>query len=117
MDDHILPSPEELAQYKTLDSGIIDYLKIAASKEQDHRHKLDDEYIKLNKREQLFLHGIKILAVIAAFALAALLIWFSYWLITMGHTLEGTIFGGATLVYILYVFISIANNKARPPSA
>lgn len=50
VDDNCLPSPQELAAYKSIDPRIVDYLINASVKEQAHRHKMDSNKLNLIRK-------------------------------------------------------------------
>lgn len=47
IDDNCLPSPQELEAYKRLDPNLLPFFMDIARKEQEHRHKTDDDKVKL----------------------------------------------------------------------
>ena len=52
VDDNSLPSPQELAQYQQIDPNIAKFLMEISRKEQEHRHYMDSEKIKIVKRSE-----------------------------------------------------------------
>lgn len=50
VDDNCLPSAQELAAYKAIDPRIVDYLIEASVKEQDHRHRMDNNKLNILKK-------------------------------------------------------------------
>lgn len=108
IDDSLLPTPNELADYKTVDPTLTEYLKETASKEQSHRHSMDNGYLSLNKREQWLQHGIRYFALIIAALLSAGMILVSYKLLMAEKLVSGSILGTAALIFL---FTSIVNPK------
>ena len=49
MEDNLLPSPSELQAYKDIEPKIVDFLLESSTKEQAHRHKMDEEKMKVVK--------------------------------------------------------------------
>ncbi|MCM1079717.1 MAG: hypothetical protein NC344_10100 [Bacteroidales bacterium] len=49
VDDNLLPSPKELEEYKNVDPRIISFLLDSSTKEQEHRHKSENEKLELLK--------------------------------------------------------------------
>ena len=47
VDDNILPSPQELAEYQQINPKIVDFLIKASEREQQHRHKQDEKKLKI----------------------------------------------------------------------
>lgn len=52
VDENSLPTPQELAAYKEIDPKIVTYLLDASAKEQQHRHKMDEEKINVIKKSE-----------------------------------------------------------------
>lgn len=115
LDDNLLPSAQELISYKEVDPTLIDFLKERAKIEQDKRHEFNSEMITLNKREQRYTHGLNYLSVICGLVVILGAMYLSYTLITLGHVLSGSIFGGIGILYVTYLFISVANKGVSPP--
>jgi len=115
VDDHLLPSAQELIEYKEVDPSLIPFLKERAQIEQEKRHQFNDDMVSLNKREQNYIHIIRYLALLFGFIIVAGAMLMSYLLITGEHVVIGTIFGGVGLLYVAYLFISVANRNVKPP--
>lgn len=108
VDDNILPAPQELAEYQKVDPKIVDFLIKSSEREQFHRHKQDEQKLKiLNYNEHkvgrmnwwgMFFAFLSIVVTmgLAAFALYLDRAWFA------------GIFGLVGVVSIASVFI---NNK------
>lgn len=47
VDDNSLPSPQELLEYQKIDPNIIPFLIQTSIKEQNHRHNMDTEKMKI----------------------------------------------------------------------
>ena len=47
VDDNILPAPQELAEYKSIDPKIVDFLIKSSEREQLHRHNQDEKKLKI----------------------------------------------------------------------
>ena len=69
---------------------------------------------KLSFREQLLQHGLNYLGLFFGFCIAILGIWFSRELLLREMKLEGTLFGGAVLTYLAYLFINIVSKRIKP---
>lgn len=52
VDDISLPSPQDLLQYQQIDPKIIPFLIETSKKEQDHRHNMDNEKLRILKRSE-----------------------------------------------------------------
>jgi uncharacterized membrane protein len=106
LDDHLLPSSQELAEYKQIDPTIIDFLKERAIIEQEHRHEMNTSLTTLNKREQFLTHGINYLALIVGAIVLLVAMYISYKLILQDKVITGSVFGGISLAWVLYMLVS-----------
>ncbi len=115
VNDHLLPSAKELKELKEIDESLIPFLMERAEIEQNKRHQQNDEMVMLNKREQGFVHYIRYLALLLGFFIIAGSMFMSYMLIINNHVIAGSIFTGIGLLYVAYLFVSVANKNASPP--
>ena len=113
VDDNSLPSPQELAQYQQIDPDIVRFLIETSVKEQAHRHRRDDEKMKLLKNSErkntrmnwwgmffAFLSLILFMGV-AAFALYLNKPWFA------------GIFGGTAILAVITTFVEAGKDSAK----
>lgn len=105
VDDNSLPSPQELELYQQIDPNIIPFLIKTSIKEQEHRHNMDNEKMKILKNSErkngrmnwwgmffAFLSLILFMGV-AAFALYLDKPWFA------------GIFGGTAILSVISTFV------------
>jgi hypothetical protein len=105
VDDNSLPSPQELQLYQQIDPNIIPFLIKTSIKEQEHRHNMDNEKMKILKNSErkngrmnwwgmffAFLSLILFMGV-AAFALYLDKPWFA------------GIFGGTAILSVISTFV------------
>lgn len=111
LDDHILPTAEELIRYKEVDPSIIEFLKERAKQEQNQRHKYNEEILIINKREQRLHHGLNYTALLFGFVIIMSAMYLSYLLISLGHVVSGSIFGGIGIFYVGYLFTSVVKRS------
>lgn len=119
-DDNLLPDAAEIAKLHSIDPNIMDWLKETASKEQAFRHKFASdrlEFVKENERGQRNLNtqGLWLGFILAFFALGL-----SAALHYMGKSIEGNILGGASILYVIWLFVPKKSpeedkNSPRPP--
>ncbi|MCS2294574.1 DUF2335 domain-containing protein [Bacteroides thetaiotaomicron] len=113
VDDNCLPSPQELAAYKEIDPRIVDYLINASVKEQEHRHRMDNNKINIIRRSDrrdgrmnwwgmcfAFL-SIVVMVVLAGYALYLDKPWFAGFM------------GASTLISIASIFINSNDSKGK----
>jgi uncharacterized membrane protein len=105
VDDSFLPSPQELAAYKEIDPHIVNLLIEASVKEQEYRHKINYEKVRIigranRKQDRTNLMGmlfaflsIVVLGGITAYALFLDIPWFA------------GLFGAGTFVSVASIFI------------
>lgn len=98
-----LPSPDMLQEYENTHPGLADRIVTMAESEQQHRHQLETKnvegIIKKDTRAQII-----------AFLITCLITMTSALLIYTGHPVLGSLFGGATLVALVSLFLG---NKQR----
>ncbi len=94
-----LPSPEILAQYNEIIPNGADRITTMAEKQSDHRMKLESIAIPAQLAESSL--GQKIAAVISVLALAC-----ATYCAAIHETTVATTIGGATIVSLVYVFIT-----------
>lgn len=113
VDDNSLPSPQELLQYQQIDSSIIPFLIQTSVKEQEHRHNMDNEKLKILKTSErkngrmnwwgmffAFLSLILFMGV-AAFALYLDKPWFA------------GIFGGTAILSVISTFVQAGKETSK----
>lgn len=114
-DDNLLPDALEIQKLHAIDSTILTWLKDRAEQEQSFRHKAYDKRIDLidvhNARE----HNTNRFALIIYFLLVAGCLCASFYLISMGKNLQGTIFGGAGAV--LAIAVLVARKEPEKPES
>ena len=113
VDDNSLPTPQELQQYKQIDPTIIAFLIQTSVKEQEHRHNMDKEKLKILKNSErkngrmnwwgmffAFLSLILFMGV-AAFALYLDKPWFA------------GIFGGTAILSVISTFVQAGKDNSK----
>ncbi len=113
VDDNSLPSPQELQQYQQIDPNIISFLINTSIKEQEHRHNMDNEKMKILKNSErkngrmnwwgmffAFLSLILFMGV-AAFALYLNKPWFA------------GIFGGTAILSVISTFVQAGKDASN----
>jgi len=105
-DDSLLPDAKEIEQLHNLDPNILEWLKTRAEKEQEFRHKSYSDKVELidchNKRE----HDTNRIALYIYFVLVAGCLGASFMLLMNERNVEGSIFGGVSVILALAVLIT-----------
>lgn len=111
IDDNLLPSPDELRVYKEIDPNIVNFLIEVASKEQNHRHEIDNqkvEIIKSNEKRDYFLN---IWGMFFAFMAIVVLVALSAWALYLDRAWFAGFFGVSAMITIVSIFAT--RRKAR----
>ncbi|RUL59114.1 DUF2335 domain-containing protein [Prevotella koreensis] len=111
VDDNTLPSPQELAEYKTIDPRIVDYLLDAAKEEQRHRHKIEEDKVKTVKNAERRTTRMNWWGMFFAFLALVALIVLSAFALYLNHPWFAGIFSFATAVSILSIFVDGGKKK------
>lgn len=105
-DDSLLPAPVELAAFKDVDANIIPWMLEQTKKEQEHRHKTDNDKIKLMNRavtnDRIFI-VFYLLLILLFVCLSALFVY-------LEKNISGSIFGvcgiiGAVVLYKRFIAV------------
>lgn len=105
-DDSLLPAPAELAAFKDVDANIIPWMLEQTKKEQEHRHKTDNDKIKLMNRavtnDRIFI-VFYLLLILLFVCLSALFVY-------LEKNISGSIFGvcgiiGAVVFYKRFIAV------------
>jgi len=114
--ENILPSPEDLAKFKTIDESIVKWMMQHADKEQATRTmavesaiKSEAEKISLAKKEQ----SIVMTSLWLAFFIAVLFIVLSGILIYSGMEIAGSVFGGLALILCVQAFLKFGRKQRQ----
>ena len=93
-----LPSPADLLQYKEVYEDLPKEIVTIIKNEQIHRHKIDNDEIKITSRNSL-------LGIISAFLISISFGLMSFFLILNGHAVAGSIIGAGVLSSLVGTFI------------
>lgn len=52
VDDNLLPSPKELAEYQAINPRVVEFLLESSKKEQEHRHRIEDAKVNIVRRSE-----------------------------------------------------------------
>jgi uncharacterized membrane protein len=106
VDDSLLPDAAEIEKLHSLDPQILPWLKARAEQEQTFRQKAfldrNGKIDNQNKREHNTIrYGLTLYSLLVGLCIAA-----SYFLLDNGHSVQGSLFGGAAIVLALAVLVS-----------
>lgn len=105
VDDNSLPTPEELAAYKAVDPTIVDFLIETSRKEQDHRHKIDNDKIAIIKKNERKTTTINITGMFFAFLSIIVLVGLSAYALYLDKPWFAGIVGIGTIASVASVFV------------
>ena len=109
--DSMLPSPQELAEYQKVDADIVPFLMEMAKNEQQHRHKMDDEKMKVLKSNESRTTRINIWGMFFAFLALITLVGLSALALYLDKPWFAGIFGFTAVVSIVSIFVNAGRNK------
>ncbi|MBA4358488.1 MAG: hypothetical protein C0405_12275 [Desulfovibrio sp.] len=101
-----MPPPEILLAYDKLGPGQAQRILERFHKQSDHRMELEKIAVKTGARDSL-------LGIVSAFLLAALGIGCGTYVVLQGHSVEGTIIGGAAMVGLTTAFIHGTSQRRK----
>ena len=105
VDDNSLPTPEELAAYKAVEPKIVDFLIETSKKEQEHRHKIDNDKIVIIKKSERRITTINITGMFFAFLSIIVLVGLSAYALYLDKPWFAGIVGVGTIASVASVFV------------
>ena len=114
-DDNLLPPAEELAKLKDIDPDSINWIKRRTEIEQDARIKFNNDKIKLMDKNMTHVLVQNMTCIIVAFLIIVFGMGCSAYFIYKGLNVEGTIFGGSSIILAGVIFMRWTRNKDNAP--
>ena len=111
VDDSLLPAAEELEKLIKLDPNIMDWMKERCALEQDTNIEFNKNRIQLTKKDMTWFHVNALFSMIFVFIIALAGLVLSYFLISNGNTVVGSIFGATGLAIMIFSMRKSPNNK------
>ena len=105
VDDNSLPTPEELAAYKAVEPKIVDFLIETSKKEQEHRHKIDNDKIVIIKKSERRITTINLTGMFFAFLSIIVLVGLSAYALYLDKPWFAGIVGVGTIASVASVFV------------
>ena len=105
VDDNSLPTPEELSAYKAVDPKIVDFLIETSKKEQEHRHKIDNDKISIIKKSEKRITTINVAGMFFAFLSIIVLVGLSAYALYLDKPWFAGIVGVSTIASVASVFV------------
>ena len=116
-DDNLLPPAEELAKLKELDPDSINWIKKRTEIEQDARIKFNMDKVRLMNRNMNHVLIQNMACIIVAFLIIFFGLVCSAYFVYKGLNVEGTIFGGSSIILAGMIFIRWSNNNKEKPKS
>lgn len=104
-DDNLLPSADELSKLQQLDPDCINWIKKRTEIEQDARIKFNNDKVELMRKDMNLVAFQNILCIIVAFIIIMSGLICSAYFVYKDLKIEGSVFGGSTLVFAGLIFL------------
>lgn len=111
VEDSLLPSPSELQAYKDIDPKIVDFLIDSSTKEQTHRHKMDEEKISVVKYTEHKAGRMNWWGMFFAFLALILTVGLSAFALYLDKPWFAGIFGFSAVLGIVSTFVNAGNRN------
>lgn len=106
IEDSLIPSPQELEQYKAVDPRFLDYFFDAAKKEQAHRHEMDKQKMKVIRKSESRTERINWWGMFFAFLSIVVCMGVASWALYLDRPWFAGIIGGIGLLSIVSIFVT-----------
>lgn len=113
MEDNLLPSPSELQAYKNIEPKIVDFLLESSMKEQAHRHKMDEEKMKVVKYTERKNGRMNWWGMFFAFLALILMVGLSAFALYLDKPWFAGIFGFSAVLGIISTFVNAGNKTNK----
>ncbi len=106
IDDSVIPSPQELEQYKQVDERFLDYFFDTAKEEQKHRHEMDKMKMKVLRKSESRTERMNWWGMFFAFLSITVCLGVSAWALYLDRPWFAGIFGSIGLATIVSIFVT-----------
>lgn len=113
IDDSVIPSPQELAQYKEVDPRFLDYFFETAREEQKHRHEMDQMKMKVLRKSESRTERINWWGMLFAFLSIVVCMGVAAWALYLDRPWFAGVFGGLGLLSIVSIFVNGKDNGKK----
>lgn len=113
VDDNSLPSPQELQQYQQIDPNIISFLITTSQKEQEHRHCMDNEKMKILKNSERKNGRMNWWGMFFAFLSLILFMGVSAFALYLDKPWLAGIFGGTAILSVISTFVQAGKDSSK----
>lgn len=116
VDDSTLPSPQDLAAYKDIDPKIVEHLLELTKKEQNHRHNIYNQKMKIIRRTESRAERMNFWGMTFAFLCMVLFIGLTAFALYLDKPWFAGFFGLTSLISIISIFINAGKNTDSVPA-
>lgn len=113
VDDNLLPSPKELAEYQSINPRIVEFLLETSKKEQEHRHKIEDDKIRIIKKSENRLSSRNWWGMFFAFLTMAFFIGLSAFALYLNNSWFAGLSAFGTMITAMSLFIDKEKRKNK----
>lgn len=105
VDDSFLPAPEELTKYKEIDTNIVELLCRMSEREQQARHKLDEQKLRIIRKSESRQFALNIWGMIFALLALVVMMGVAALALYLDRPWIATLFGVLSAASIVSLFI------------
>ena len=113
IEDNLIPSPQELEQYKAVDPRFVEYFYNTAEKEQAHRHEMDKAKMKIIRKTESRAERINLWGMVFAFLSIVVCMGVSAWALYLDRPWFAGVFGVIGIASIVSIFVTGKNDQTR----
>lgn len=116
VDDTCLPTPDELTAYQKVDPNIVTFLLEVSKKEQEHRHKVEEEKIDLIKKSDSRMGCMNWWGMFFAFLSIVVMTGLAGYALYLDKPWFAGIMGASTLISVVSIFVTGGKEIPLPRS-
>ncbi len=113
VEDSLIPSPQEIAEYKKIDPKIVEHLLSAAQKEQDFRHEKERSKLKIVKSSENRIGKMNWWGMFFAFLALIAIISLSAYALYLNRPWFAGIFGFSAVISIVSLFVNAGSKNMK----
>lgn len=113
VDDNLLPSPQELSEYKEINPEIVQYWLKLSENEQNHRHFMEKEKIKILGKSGIRNGRINWWGMFFAFLSVVVLVALSAYALYLDRPWFAGIMGTGTMIAMAAIFVNKGEDETK----
>lgn len=111
--ENLLPDPEEIVRLRAIDPSLVLWVLKHSAKEQQARHNLAIDKLKIIEAEQNRLFKIDVLTITCAFVLMCVGMTLSYLILRASLPITSGILAGSTVIFAAIAFLNFRRSSAH----